>query len=153
MSPSLCPSPPPLCLSLSFSLSLPPSLDLSLPSPLSPSVAPQCPQIGHGDERQVRSSPYTAASFARLLSHSLRFLKLDLTHALKVRPSTRQSGSSVANTTALNLFGPMYGDEKILHVPPLHIVCNQVCNQVLVFSSLGMFRLDFFCTMSYISGK
>lgn len=45
----------------------------------------QCRTVGAGDEEPIRLSPYTAASFARLLSHSLRFLKLDSLHTNQVQ--------------------------------------------------------------------
>ena len=57
---------------------------LFLLSPLSLLSYPQCTKVREGDDQQLRISPYTAASFARLICHSLRFLKLDRPHVLKV---------------------------------------------------------------------
>lgn len=44
----------------------------------------QYSKVGEGEEQQLRVSPYTTASFARLLCHSLRFLKLDMSHFQQV---------------------------------------------------------------------
>lgn len=57
--------------------------DNTFPTPLK-----QCPKVLEGGQQQLRVSPYTPASFARLLSHSLRFLKLGRSHTRTVSQSS-----------------------------------------------------------------
>ncbi|CAM9285124.1 unnamed protein product [Scytosiphon promiscuus] len=82
-----------------------------------------CPKVLEGGQQQVRVSPYTPASFARLLSHSLRFLKLDKSHSLHLIEFLTKSyakglfGADVVSQLVTHMHLVFFSTSEVLRAP------------------------------------